>query len=917
MIYRFFKKFKKLICLVIIICVIVPLASACGNVDNGLTEHKQNSKIGVGGNINAYTTYRSAPLKMMTRKLYYSYLMNYRPFILVVVSDDAVTLDSDGNVTALNDNHEMIMSAASGVFPYKSDYSGYSNHDLKLLLYYVTITEFKSWENDAADDDNFVSKAYDFISPGGSVSIEESEEYSPRKFRCNKIVNMGGNLSDNSNTNRDTVISPVACDLNGGSDSIYNVGTGANQEKGIILLYGEGSLEGFIRDSDIKGGYSSLNTNAYISRIKSLVPNNYHYLLDMFKEISGNELNAKYSAREGYKVLFDVSLQSRINKINEFTKLDFTNNTDSFNTQYLLSDYKMQEVDNDVMTKALNGSEDFKDKSYVTLVTADGFIFERGDIVSDGVMGTLSAAYALVLEELMRMDACPNETVTKVVLDVLSTGAIIAGGAILVATLFVTPIPGARIVGAALLLAGLIYKAVQSGAAASDVNYCEVYEDVLLKLKEEATFAVPVISSHIAKDPGNRTVYFCNKIGVSYEECPKSNQVDLYYYADTEKASNMKLSGMPYLGFYHEGKLVDSISGIADPTFMSEILSSWGILVSTDNKYFASYDEKRSTLTIADRGRTDNTRDSISYCYTLEYNGECIDNDTYSFTAGNLDFKNNGYSLSQTVNDDLYSYLSNRYAGEMGKYNLNVNDYYNQIENASSNTKILQILDELSDEFNQTYYANSKEEAQSRINRIKTRSNELENVIDVSTFTNISNNKKIPVIGNLVTLEKRIFTFNSSSKTLTEQVTGSEIIYIDANNTCVVSGVTYEFSVENGIPFDYQKTLVLEKFKDELNGFTYFTYEVPTFLKIDVNEHFNLPANHATVKDETNNKPCSDTDIRINKIWGNYMCVTDLKWYHIKSNWVEPSKESQIQRVSTTINTEYINYYLGLTINIS
>ena len=78
-----------------------------------------------------------------------------------------------------------------------------------------------------------------------------------------------------------------------------------------------------------------------------------------------------------------------------------------------------------------------------------------------------------------------------------------------------------------------------------------------------------------------------------------------------------------------------------------------------------------------------------------------------------------------------------------------------------------------------------------------------------------------------------------------------------------------------------------------------------------------MPANHATVKDETNNKPCSDTDIRINKIWGNYMCVTDLKWYHIKSNWVEPSKESQIQRVSTTINTVYINYYLGLTINIS
>ena len=117
MIYRFFRKFKKLICLVIIICMVIPLASACGNVDNGLEEHKQNSKIGVGGNIDAYTTYRTAPLKMMTRTLYYSYLMNYRPFILVVVSDDAVTFDEEGNVTSLNENHDMLMSTASGVFP--------------------------------------------------------------------------------------------------------------------------------------------------------------------------------------------------------------------------------------------------------------------------------------------------------------------------------------------------------------------------------------------------------------------------------------------------------------------------------------------------------------------------------------------------------------------------------------------------------------------------------------------------------------------------------------------------------------------------------------------------------------------------------------------------------------------------------
>ena len=51
MIYRLFKKFKKLICFVVIICIVVPLVSACGNIDNGLKEHKKNEKIGVGANI--------------------------------------------------------------------------------------------------------------------------------------------------------------------------------------------------------------------------------------------------------------------------------------------------------------------------------------------------------------------------------------------------------------------------------------------------------------------------------------------------------------------------------------------------------------------------------------------------------------------------------------------------------------------------------------------------------------------------------------------------------------------------------------------------------------------------------------------------------------------------------------------------
>lgn len=897
MIYRWLKKFRNVICLIIMFCIVIPFASACGNVDNGLTENKPNPKIGVGGDIEAYTTYRTAPLKKMTQTLYYSYLMNYRPFILVVVEDNAVTLDSNGNVSSINYNNDMLVSASSGVFPYTADFSAYSNYDLKVLMYYVTISEFKDWEQDSAADDDFVSKAFDFVSPSGSLTIESSEEYSPRHFKCHKVVNMGGNLSSIYDEGSGKYLG--ACDLAGGSHSIFNVNeTGeTNKEKGIVLFYGNGSLEGFIRNSDITGKMNgSLTIDEYFSRIMSLIPTNNTYLLSIFKEFSNNSKASEYKSDEGYKVLFDVAILSRISKLNEFTKLDFSSNDASFNNTYLLSNYEIKKVGQSDMGHALNGVGAFSNKSYVAFVTADGFVHDRGDIVSTGIGATIDAGLAMVLEELMRMDACPNATVVKYIADIISSGAIFAGGAILLACIFSAPFPGARIVGAALLLAGLIYKAVASGAAASDKNYCEIYEELLVQLKKDATFAVPVITYNI--DKGNEDVYLCTKTGVEYDQCPSGNRVSLYHYADLEQAESFGLDGMPYLGFYHEGKLVDKIYGIADPNFISEILSSWGVMVTGDNKYVATY--KDDKLNILDRGRTDNTRDEISYCFSFEYNGECFD--SYVSLPNKTFNGGNNFNTNNTVNVDLSSRARDYIADDLERSTIDISGY-KDVNSYSEMDEYFNNLENIIDtQIVEPYKTNIME----KYANVKARYDSLSSEADNYKFVNESIGLQHYVIDDKVLIDGKLYTFDSDLKILSY---GGNVISEDSETGYyVIDEVNYslEYSVFQ-IPFTEIKDIISQKIKDEFNGVEYYKQEVSTFINVKIKEHFNKPQGEA-VKDEKTNKPCDDSMIRVNRIWGNFMCWTDKKWYHIESNWVVPSKEKHIEYVYTDVSAEYVRY---------
>lgn len=486
MLYKSLKKNIRFMSLLIMLCIIIPFVNACGggggSVDNNLTEHKENTKIGMGGDIDAYTTYATAPLKKMNKYLYYSYLMNYRSFILVVVPDE---------------NNFMFKSASQGV---KRNIDG---NDFKILMYYMLQSEFEDIE-DAAEDETFVSETYNFIpsstSNFSSSDIDDSTGYAERDFSCDTVVNKGRYLSNNSNSDREGDSVPVACSRDSNknySKSIFNVGNG------IVLLYGKGALNGYIRDSDIR------------ARIISSV----------------NDVN--------YKEQFDMAISDRITQLNNFTRLDFASNS-KFNSSYISDQNAYYALNYDSMKNAIFSREGFEGNSYVTLVTANGFIFDRGDIGLNDE-GDFDGLMASLLEELIRYDACPNKALASEVINRLSPP--------------------------------------KEGEEAPDVDFCEVYRKAINKFKTDGkSFSVPILSYNIEKNSNSEKVSFCNDVLDNGETCSTDDVVELYYYANIDKGSELNLDGLPYLGFYYEGKLVDHIYGASDYSFITEILSSWGVL---------------------------------------------------------------------------------------------------------------------------------------------------------------------------------------------------------------------------------------------------------------------------------------------------------------------------------------------------
>ena len=110
------------------------------------------------------------------------------------------------------------------------------------------------------------------------------------------------------------------------------------------------------------------------------------------------------------------------------------------------------------------------------------------------------------------------------------------------------------------------------------------------------------------------------------------------------------------------------------------------------------------------------------------------------------------------------------------------------------------------------------------------------------------------------------------------------------------------------------KELLLILMKEKLNDQAYYSVGVPVYVNTVVKEKMFFALDDSKwPQDEKNGKKCEYNDIRVNKVWGNYMCVTDLEWYHIKENWVV--RDGSVD-VSNLTSTEYKVYSAELKFNI-
>jgi len=213
MIYKYLKKFRRVISLVVIVCVIIPFVSACGNRDNnlGVNDVIRSQTVGVGGNINAYTTYRQAKFMEMDKDMYYSYLLSYRSFILVVLPRAKDNPDTEAKESDYpNQTNLMFQAVYNGVSPYaeqvvNGDFS-LLNPEYKLLIYYVLADDFLSWEAEAIEEENksFITSALDYLGPSELKNYEFKDNMgigpavvrNKEKYSLKNITNMNSYVSE-------------------------------------------------------------------------------------------------------------------------------------------------------------------------------------------------------------------------------------------------------------------------------------------------------------------------------------------------------------------------------------------------------------------------------------------------------------------------------------------------------------------------------------------------------------------------------------------------------------------------------------------------------------------------------------------------------------------------------------------------
>lgn len=375
-------------------------------------------------------------------------------------------------------------------------------------------------------------------------------------------------------------------------------------------------------------------------------------MLENFKEYAEQEafnIKFSYGLFNRYSSLINVSNTSNVlGTYNSFTELD-SNSEKDFNKVLSLS------------------KGEANANSYLLLITADGFIWDRG---TDEDMATLGAADMLgfsdALEQLVIMDGCPNQTLAAKMYNLFAnlkisagialavTGASVAVGAAIGLTVAsviskialvtaATPVPGARIaalvvagiaglialgVGLVTLISGLNDKAKLKGMGASEENYCQTYKATVNKLLIDISLPIPVYSYNIPKDSSdsislkfclqgdyNEQSKQCEEDGVGTGE-PK--EVPLYYYANKVQVEELELEGMPILMYFNNNELVDYISGATTPEFIIEMIRLWGLLAAREIVYKATINGNAIDIyhTANKNARTVKIN-KLRYCFTL------------------------------------------------------------------------------------------------------------------------------------------------------------------------------------------------------------------------------------------------------------------------------------------------------------
>lgn len=449
-------------------------------------------------------------------------------------------------------------------------------------------------------------------------------------------------------------------------------------ERSILTDHGSavtnaGGLSAYANSLKNNSSYYSSSFNVWMDEGKQAI----YEIVQMLLNFNENK------KEEAFNLKFSASVFSRYDEVislpNTDTILQKTK-TDSIT--------KIYSGEKELITQLVEGTAKTSSKitnadTYITIITADGFIIDRGtedDQITAGAADMLGMSG--LLQELIRMDACPNATLAAEVFNMLAnlkivagaalaiTGAVVAAGAAIGLAVagvigklaivgLATPVPGARIaalvlaviaglialgVGIYTLYQGLKDKARIKGMGASDTNYCKTYTATFNVLFDTMELTIPVYHYEIQKRSAGDgkdaiSLYYCEKgdhnqgssrDNPSDDTCVengtvvgKPKEVPMYYYADMEFADELDVDGMPIIMFHKERKLVDYIYGATTPEFIVDTLRIWGILAMREIVYKAYTTLSGGNVVVGiDHTTNANSRTmkmvEAKYCYTKE-----------------------------------------------------------------------------------------------------------------------------------------------------------------------------------------------------------------------------------------------------------------------------------------------------------